>query len=76
MLQGGGSSRWGHAGLGRDMSWGESIRAGETLGEAGSRGPSPGHVSSHLPSADLSPRGGRTSSPLSRGGTSGQVQSG
>lgn len=47
VLQGGGSSRWGHAGLGRDMSWGERIRAGETLGEAGSRRPSPGHVSSH-----------------------------
>lgn len=42
--QGGGSSLWGHAGLGRDMSWGERIRTGETLGEAGSRGPSPGHV--------------------------------
>lgn len=62
--QGGGSSRWGHAGLGRDMSWGERIRAGEILIEAGSGDPSLGRVSSRLPSVDLSPRGSRTSSPL------------
>lgn len=74
--QGGGSSRWGHAGLGRDMSWGERIRAGEILIEAGSGDPSLGHVSSRLPSVDLSPRGSRTSSPSSRGGTPEHVQPG
>lgn len=50
--QGGGSSRWGHAGLGRDMSWGESGRAGESRG------------SRVHPQDTCHSHGSRTSSPL------------
>jgi len=74
--QGGGSSRWGHAGLGRDMSWGERIRAGETLGEAGSRGSIPRTRINPPAQRGPAPCGSRMSSPSSWGGTSEQVQPG